>query len=124
MTIAEVKTVCFVGAGTMGCYNSLVAAVSGYDVVLYDIDQNTLQQVPQRHAEFADALVAGGYCSQETIPPAMARISIAANLDQAQSEKWKQAKDDNARLAVVASRAGRHTQGTPPWPANRQPPRP
>lgn len=83
MTIAEINTVCFVGAGTMGCYNSMVAAVSGYDVVLYDISEQTLQQVPQRHAELAAQLVAHGYCSEEVVPAALARVSLAGELGQA-----------------------------------------
>jgi len=29
MPIAEIKKVCFVGAGTMGCYNSLITALAG-----------------------------------------------------------------------------------------------
>jgi hypothetical protein len=49
-TIEEIGTVCFVGAGTMGCSNALVAAVSGYNVELYDISAETLKQVPQRRA--------------------------------------------------------------------------
>ena len=43
MTIEEIQTVCYVGAGTMGCYNSIAAAISGYDVVLCDVDEATLQ---------------------------------------------------------------------------------
>ena len=63
MTIKEIETVCYVGAGTMGCYNSIAAAISGYEVVLYDVDEATLQQVPDRHAEMAAFLVGGGYCT-------------------------------------------------------------
>jgi enoyl-CoA hydratase/3-hydroxyacyl-CoA dehydrogenase len=80
MTIAEIKTVCYVGAGTMGCYNALAAAVSGYNVVLHDVSQATLQQVPQRHAELADFLVGGGYCSREDIPAALERVTLEPDL--------------------------------------------
>jgi 3-hydroxyacyl-CoA dehydrogenase len=83
MTIPEIQTVCFVGAGTMGCYNSLVAAISGYRVVLYDVDQNTLQQVAQRHDEMANLLVGGGYCAQDVLPAALERIALLADLQQA-----------------------------------------
>ena len=38
MTIEEIQTVCFIGAGNMGCFNAIKAAISGYDVVMYDID--------------------------------------------------------------------------------------
>ncbi len=36
MRIEEIKKVCFVGAGTMGCYNSLLAGMAGYEAVVYD----------------------------------------------------------------------------------------
>ena len=80
MTIAEINRVCFVGAGTMGCYNAIVAAVSGYDVVLYDVSEQILEQVPQRHAELATQLVAHGYCSEQAVPAALARVSLVADL--------------------------------------------
>jgi len=83
MTIEEIKTVCYVGAGTMGCYNSLAAAIRGYDVVLYDVDENTLEQIPRRHREFADMLVGGGFCQEEDIPDALKRVSVTSDLRQA-----------------------------------------
>jgi enoyl-CoA hydratase/3-hydroxyacyl-CoA dehydrogenase len=85
MTIDEIQTVCFVGAGTMGCYNSLVAAISGYQVTIYDVDQNTLQQVAQRHEEMANLLVGGGYCTHSMLPAALERIALVADLRQATS---------------------------------------
>ena len=83
MTIAEIKTVCYVGAGTMGCYNSLAAAISGYEVVLTDVDRAVLQQVPERHAEMAALLVGGGYCAQGDIPVALARVTLEPDLQLA-----------------------------------------
>ena len=32
MPIDEIKKVFFVGVGTMGCFNSMVTAIAGYDV--------------------------------------------------------------------------------------------
>jgi enoyl-CoA hydratase/3-hydroxyacyl-CoA dehydrogenase len=43
MQINEIKTVCFVGAGTMGCFNSLLAGIGGYEAVLFDISEEMLQ---------------------------------------------------------------------------------
>ncbi len=83
MTIAEIKTVCYVGAGTMGCYNAIAAAISGYDVILNDVDPAVLQQVPQRQAEMATFLVGGGYCSREDLPAALARVSLQPDLQRA-----------------------------------------
>jgi enoyl-CoA hydratase/3-hydroxyacyl-CoA dehydrogenase len=83
VTIEEIQTVCFVGAGSMGCFNSIKAAISGYDVVLYDIDEENLRQSTQRHQGFADFLVASGYCSGDDIPAALERISLVTDLEQA-----------------------------------------
>jgi len=83
MIIAEIQTVCFVGAGTMGCYNSIVAAISGYNVVLYDVSEDILQQVPARHAEFAAFLVSNDYCTQESIPEALERVSLVSDMERA-----------------------------------------
>lgn len=42
MTIKEIRSVTFVGAGTMGCFNSLLAGIGGYDVTLFDVSEDTL----------------------------------------------------------------------------------
>jgi 3-hydroxybutyryl-CoA dehydrogenase len=83
MPIEEIKTVCYIGAGTMGCFNSLAAAVSGYRVVLYDVDEATLEAVPERHREMAAMLVGGGYCAEEEIPGALARVTVERDLAEA-----------------------------------------
>jgi 3-hydroxybutyryl-CoA dehydrogenase len=83
MTIREVSRVCFAGAGTMGCVNSLVAAIAGYDVVVYDLDEETLGRVSTRQLEFAPFLVGSGYCTEQAIAEAMGRISTSSSLDEA-----------------------------------------
>lgn len=83
MTIDEIKTVCYVGAGTMGCANSLVAAVSGYDVVIYDVSKDSLAQVADKHEEMGAFLVGSGYCSVEDLEASATRISCEQNLQKA-----------------------------------------
>ena len=83
MTIDEVRTVLFVGAGTMGCANSLVAAVAGYDVVLHDARPENLDAVPHRHDEIAAFLVEVGFCSPDDITAARERVTLAADLHEA-----------------------------------------
>ena len=85
MTIEEIDTVCFVGAGTMGCANSLVAAVSGYDVVLTDASTQTLDAVGARHAEMGAFLVASGYCTAEQLAAGLARVRVEPDLAAATS---------------------------------------
>ncbi len=40
MLIDEINKVCFVGAGTMGCYNSLLAGIAAYETVFTTFQQN------------------------------------------------------------------------------------
>jgi 3-hydroxybutyryl-CoA dehydrogenase len=86
MTIAEINRVCFVGAGTMGCYNAIVAAISGYTTTLYDIDAEALQAAPARLEEFAGFLASHGYCSAEAVPAALARVTTCTDLAQATAD--------------------------------------
>lgn len=67
MKIEEITKVCYVGAGTMGCANSLGAAVASYNVVLFDVQQHTLDQVAGRHQEMASYRVENGLCTGEDI---------------------------------------------------------
>jgi len=82
-TIEEIETVCFVGAGTMGCMNALVAAISGYKVELYDISEETLKLIPKKIKEFAPFLIGGGYCTQAQLGAAFPRISTGTDLAKA-----------------------------------------
>lgn len=38
-----IKKVCFIGAGTMGCFNSLLASAAGYECVIYDPCEESLK---------------------------------------------------------------------------------
>lgn len=80
MTIREIDTVCFVGAGTMGCANSLVAAVAGYNAIIYDISAESLEQVPAKQAEMGAYLVGIGHCSAEELQAATKRIRCVSDL--------------------------------------------
>jgi len=86
MPIKQIKNVSFIGAGTMGCVNSLVAAVSGYNVVLYDVAADNLNQVPQRHQEIAAFMVDSGYCTPEAVSEAKKRIILSPDLINATAD--------------------------------------
>ncbi len=85
MKIDEIDTVCFVGAGTMGCANSLVAAVSGYEVVVNDASTAALEVVGDRHAEIGAFLVGAGYCSEDDLVAGLGRVRIESDLGVATS---------------------------------------
>ncbi len=72
--IDGIKRVCFVGAGTMGCYNSLISSIAGYDVVLYDISDEVLERVPERHREWGAFLIEQGTMDQEKLEAGLSRV--------------------------------------------------
>jgi enoyl-CoA hydratase/3-hydroxyacyl-CoA dehydrogenase len=81
MKIPEINSVCYIGAGSMGCYNSLLAALVGYRVALYDISQETLEQVDARQRQFGDSIVAAGLCLQEHIDQALTLVTLHRDLE-------------------------------------------
>jgi 3-hydroxybutyryl-CoA dehydrogenase len=81
--VREISKVCFVGAGTMGCFNALVAALSGYRAVLYDAQAEALARVPATQQEMAAFLVGSGYCLPADLPEAFERITTTGNLAEA-----------------------------------------
>ncbi len=60
MLVDEIKKICFAGAGTMGCYNSLLAGIAGYETVLYDISTAALDGASDGQRLLGDYLVAIG----------------------------------------------------------------
>jgi 3-hydroxyacyl-CoA dehydrogenase len=71
MPIAEIKKVCFVGAGTMGCYNSLITALAGYQVALYDISKQALEKAPENQLNWSPALMERGVADPRTLSETM-----------------------------------------------------
>lgn len=80
MTVKEINKICFIGAGTMGCFNSLMAAVAGYDAVVYDLSADALKQMRAGQREMADFLVASGFFAADVFPEAFTRISMNPDL--------------------------------------------
>jgi enoyl-CoA hydratase/3-hydroxyacyl-CoA dehydrogenase len=81
--IDGIKKVCFVGAGTMGCYNSLINAIAGYDVILYDISEEVLERVPERQREWGAFLIEQETIDQEKLEAGLSRISRTSDPTEA-----------------------------------------
>ncbi|MCP4682316.1 MAG: hypothetical protein GY864_08270 [Desulfobacterales bacterium] len=79
MTIKEVKKVLFVGAGTMGTFNSLISAMAGYDVVLFDISKEALEKAPERHKGWGEVLLEMGVCDEKALEAGLARMSLVSD---------------------------------------------
>jgi 3-hydroxybutyryl-CoA dehydrogenase len=83
MPIAEIKKVCFVGAGTMGCYNSLITALAGYQVALYDISEQALERGPENQLNWSPALMEQGVADHQAIEAASASITRTTDPEEA-----------------------------------------
>ncbi|MDC0348385.1 3-hydroxyacyl-CoA dehydrogenase NAD-binding domain-containing protein [Gammaproteobacteria bacterium] len=55
MTIT-IKKVCFIGAGSMGCFNSLLASAAGYECVIYDPCEESLKNRASNQLKLVDFL--------------------------------------------------------------------
>jgi len=83
MTIPEIQTVCYVGAGTMGCYNALVAALAGYHATIFDVHASALDEVQATQAQFGAFLTNAGFCDEEGLARARDRIRVETDLSVA-----------------------------------------
>jgi len=79
MGISEIKKVCFVGAGTMGCYNSLLAGIAGYDAVLYDISEEALKGDAHGQEQLGDFLTTRGIFDQQSIIKGRQQVRLEAD---------------------------------------------
>ena len=79
MPIDEIKKVCFVGAGTMGCMNSLVCGMAGYEAVVYDISEEALSRVSFRQEMTGTRLVEERGFDQDAIRAGMARVRTVSD---------------------------------------------
>jgi enoyl-CoA hydratase/3-hydroxyacyl-CoA dehydrogenase len=74
VTLEEIKTVCFVGGGTMGCFNALLAGIAGYEALVWDHSPETLERLSERLREFGDLLVQKGLLNSDELAAGLTRI--------------------------------------------------
>lgn len=77
--IDEIKKAAFIGGGTMGSFNSLVAAVAGYEVTLFDISRESLDNAKNRQKEWGAHLVEFWGRSPELVEKAIAGIKLTTD---------------------------------------------
>jgi enoyl-CoA hydratase/3-hydroxyacyl-CoA dehydrogenase len=68
-----------VGSGTMGCYNSLIAALAGYQVILYDVSAQNLAATDLKYSQFAEPMLAAGTINQQDFTLAMQRVTLSGD---------------------------------------------
>ena len=83
MVIKEINSVCFVGAGTIGCANAMVAGLAGYRVSVYDNSPDNLALVPQRLAAIGTYVVMQGLSPQAAVDHVIAQVVLTDNLPRA-----------------------------------------
>jgi 3-hydroxybutyryl-CoA dehydrogenase len=83
MTIETIQQVCVVGAGAMGRQIALNTALHGYEVTLYDVRREALDDARSWADEYLAGRVAKGRLSQEQVDQARARLHLEPELRQA-----------------------------------------
>lgn len=94
------KTVCFIGSGTMGCFNALLASAAGYKAVVYDVSEEALLAAPARLEELAEFLMLQAFFPEHTFPNAFARIRYTSDLTDAVSDAQLISESVPEQLAI------------------------
>lgn len=89
----EIKNLAIIGSGIMGSGVAQVSAVSGYDVVLQDIDDQALERAKSGIESSLEKLATKGKITPAQVDAALAGIQFTADLNQA---------TENADLVVEA----------------------
>jgi len=80
--------VCFVGGGTMGCYNAILSALGGHQATIYDVSETTLAAVPAALTEMAKQLIGAGLVPVDAVAPALERIRTESDVSKALDGAW------------------------------------
>lgn len=83
LTIDDLKTICVVGAGTMGAQIAQVAALSGYKVYLTDPSEAALTKAVEGNYHQLQARVKKGKISQPQADDAWAAVKTTTSLEEA-----------------------------------------
>ncbi len=79
----EVRQVCFVGAGTMGCFNALMAGSAGLTCTVVDKSAIALDGFEDRLRATGDYLCHQGLFSAPELSNALSMIAVVADLAEA-----------------------------------------
>ena len=82
LTIDQIKTIVVCGAGTMGAGIAQVAAMSGYDAILYDLEAAALASGEQQIKKQLDNAVSKGRMTLEEKEATLQRISVTRDIEK------------------------------------------
>lgn len=79
----EIQQVCILGAGTLGSRIGFQAALSGFEVKIYDVHEASFQLSKKMIDKIAEGLVSSKIYSTEAIQLALARLSYTLDDEEA-----------------------------------------
>ncbi len=80
MNSEPIKKVCFIGAGTMGCFNSLMASVAGYECVIYDPSKESLARRKENQKAMGEFLSNSNFFNEVDLDASISKIKNESNL--------------------------------------------
>jgi 3-hydroxybutyryl-CoA dehydrogenase len=83
MGIDDIRTICVVGAGTMGAQIAQQSALGGYDVWLNDVDGEQLTKAVESNSKLLMRRVEKGQMGRTDAEAAIARVRTTTSLDDA-----------------------------------------
>ncbi|MBC2715025.1 MAG: 3-hydroxyacyl-CoA dehydrogenase [Desulfobacteraceae bacterium] len=86
MNIDDIKQVLIVGSGNMGQQIGFQTAVSGYHVILYDMEQSLLDKAMDRIGKLAKNYIAGRRLNDQSAADALNRIRTTVDAEDAGKE--------------------------------------
>jgi 3-hydroxybutyryl-CoA dehydrogenase len=81
--IDDIKTICVVGAGTMGAQIAQQAAIGGYEVWLTDVSEEQLQKAVESNRRLVMRRVDKGQMKAEAAAEALSRVRPTTSLEEA-----------------------------------------
>jgi 3-hydroxybutyryl-CoA dehydrogenase len=79
----EIKNVLILGSGTMGLQIGLQCAVSGFDTIIYDINEEFLKKSEEKLPELAGKIADSGRFTREAAEKGIKRITFTSNPEEA-----------------------------------------
>jgi len=86
MEVNDIKKVLLLGAGTMGQQISVPCSLGGYDVVIYDINQEALDKALKRIPKIMGGMVKWAKATEDEAEAALKRITTTTDPETASAE--------------------------------------
>jgi len=83
MTIEDIHKVLIIGAGNMGQQIGFQCAISGYEVVLYDVKDEFLEKAMIRINKLCRRFVSAQQLTEDAAAAALARIKTSSEVEEA-----------------------------------------